>query len=126
MNDLLQRGKKIINSQQNTVLSAASLIMVMIGVSMVLGLISQRVLASYFAPDFFHFFLPLLGFRIQYSRFWFLELFLLLLSRFLPEALNEGEAKAWKTCRKSGFDWFGHIPFCCSNSWHLEHLRFIR
>ncbi len=50
MNDLFARGKKIINSQQNSVLSAATLIMIMIVVSRLLGLVRQRVLANYFTP----------------------------------------------------------------------------
>jgi putative peptidoglycan lipid II flippase len=43
--------KKIFSSQQNTVLSAATIIMIMVVASRVLGLVRQRVLASFFTPD---------------------------------------------------------------------------
>jgi putative peptidoglycan lipid II flippase len=95
MEDLIARGKKIINSQQNSVLSAASLIMVMIGVSMVLGLISQRVLASYFPPDSLSLFFA--AFRLPDAIFQVL-VFGTFSSAFIPvftRTLKEGEAKAW-------------------------------
>jgi putative peptidoglycan lipid II flippase len=95
MEDLIARGKKIINSQQNSVLSAASLIMVMIVVSMVLGLIRQRVLASYFTPDSLSIFFA--AFRLPDAIFQVL-VFGTFSSAFIPvftKTLREGDAKAW-------------------------------
>jgi len=43
--------KKLFDSQQKTVLSAATIIMLMVVASRILGLIRQRVLASFFTPD---------------------------------------------------------------------------
>ena len=95
MEDLITRGKRIINSQQNTVLSAASLIMGMIVVSMVLGLVRQRVLASYFTPDSLSLFFA--AFRLPDAIFQVL-VFGTFSSAFIPvftRTLREGEAKAW-------------------------------
>lgn len=96
MNDLLARGKKILNSQQNTVLSAASLIMIMIVVSRVLGLIRQRVLANYFIPSDLSLFFA--AFRLPDTIFEVL-VFGTFSSAFIPvftKALKEGEKKAWE------------------------------
>jgi putative peptidoglycan lipid II flippase len=95
MKDLIARGKKIINSQQNTVLSAATLIMVMIAFSMILGLIRQRVLASYFGPESLSLFFA--AFRLPDAIFQVL-VFGTFSSAFIPvftKTLKEGEAKAW-------------------------------
>ena len=95
MEDLIARGKRIINSQQNSVLSAASLIMVMIVVSMVLGLVRQRVLASYFDPDSLSLFFA--AFRLPDAIFQVL-VFGTFSSAFIPvftRTLREGEGKAW-------------------------------
>ena len=43
--------KKLFDSQQKTVLSAATIIMLMVVASRILGLIRQRTLASFFTPD---------------------------------------------------------------------------
>lgn len=48
---LIKKGQKIFSSQQNSVLSAATLIMVMIVASRLLGLVRQRVLANYFSVE---------------------------------------------------------------------------
>ena len=96
MNDLLARGKKILNSQQNTVLSAATLIMVMIIASRVLGLVRQRVLANYFAPGDLSLFFA--AFRLPDSIFEVL-VFGTFSSAFIPvftKALKEGERRAWE------------------------------
>ncbi len=96
MNDLIARGKKIINSQQNTVLSAATLIMVMIVASRVLGLVRQRVLANYFAPDDLSLFFA--AFRLPDTIFEVL-VFGTFSSAFIPvftKALQGGEKKAWE------------------------------
>ncbi|QQS39002.1 murein biosynthesis integral membrane protein MurJ [Candidatus Woesebacteria bacterium] len=50
MNNFIQKGKKIITSPQSSILSAATLIMMTIVASKILGFIRQRVLFSYFAP----------------------------------------------------------------------------
>lgn len=42
---------KLFNSQQKTILSAATIIMLMVVTSRILGLIRQRVLASFFTPE---------------------------------------------------------------------------
>ena len=100
MNDLIARGKKIINSQQNTVLSAATLIMVMIIASRVLGLVRQRVLANYFAPGDLALFFA--AFRLPDAIFEVL-VFGTFSSAFIPvftKALREGEKKAWKIAGK--------------------------
>jgi putative peptidoglycan lipid II flippase len=95
MEDLIARGKKIINSQQNSVLSAATLIMIMFSVSMVLGLVRQRVLASFFDPDSLSLFFA--AFRLPDAIFQVL-VFGTFSSAFIPvftKTLKEGETKAW-------------------------------
>jgi putative peptidoglycan lipid II flippase len=96
MEDLITRGKKLINSQQNTVLSAATLIMIMIVASRVLGLIRQRVLANYFAPNDLSLFFA--AFRLPDSIFEIL-VFGTFSSAFIPvftKALRKGKSRAWK------------------------------
>lgn len=96
MNDLLQKGKKILNSQQNTVLSAATLIMVMIVASRVLGLVRQRVLANYFTPGDLSLFFA--AFRLPDTIFEVL-VFGTFSSAFIPvftKALKDGEKRAWE------------------------------
>lgn len=51
VNKLLAKGRKIFISPQNSVLSAATVIMLMIVASRVLGLIRQRALAHFFSPS---------------------------------------------------------------------------
>lgn len=95
MENLIAKGKKIINSQQNTVLSAATLIMFMIAISMILGLIRQRVLASYFDPESLSLFFA--AFRLPDAIFQVL-VFGTFSSAFIPvftKTLKEGEGKAW-------------------------------
>ena len=96
MNDLLAKGKKFINSQQTSVLSAATLIMIMIVASRLLGLVRQRVLANFFGPDelslfFAAFRLPDLIFEVLvYGTF---------ASAFIPvftKALKEKEKGVWE------------------------------
>lgn len=96
MEDLITRGKKLLNSQQNTVLSAATLIMIMIVASRVLGLVRQRVLANYFAPNDLSLFFA--AFRLPDSIFEIL-VFGTFSSAFIPvftKALREGKSRAWK------------------------------
>lgn len=95
MNDIILRGKKILNSQQNTVLSAATLIMIMIVASRILGLIRQRVLANYFAPDELSLFFA--AFRLPDTIFEVL-VFGTFSSAFIPvftKTLSEGHKRAW-------------------------------
>lgn len=95
MNDLISKGRKFLDSQQNTVLSAASLIMVMIVASRVLGLIRQRVLANYFAPGDLSLFFA--AFRLPDTIFEVL-VFGTFSSAFIPvftKSLSEGKRKAW-------------------------------
>ncbi len=96
MNDLIAKGKRLINSQQNTVLSAATLIMVMIVVSRVLGLIRQRVLANYFTPGDLSLFFA--AFRLPDTIFEVL-VFGTFSSAFIPvftKALKDGQKRAWE------------------------------
>lgn len=96
MEDLITKGKKLINSQQNTVLSAATLIMIMIVASRVLGLVRQRVLANYFAPGDLSLFFA--AFRLPDSIFEIL-VFGTFSSAFIPvftKALKEGKSRAWE------------------------------
>lgn len=96
MNDLIAKGKKLLNSQQNTVLSAATLIMIMIVASRVLGLIRQRVLANYFAPDQLSLFFA--AFRLPDAIFEVL-VFGTFSSAFIPvftKALKSGKSRAWE------------------------------
>ncbi len=100
MENLISRSKKIINSQQNTVLSAATLIMVMIAISMILGLVRQRVLASYFTPESLSLFFA--AFRLPDAVFQVL-VFGTFSSAFIPiftKTLKNGEAQAWQLAGK--------------------------
>jgi putative peptidoglycan lipid II flippase len=96
MNDIIQKGKKILNSRQNTVLSAATLIMIMIVASRVLGLIRQRVLANYFSPSDLSLFFA--AFRLPDTVFEVL-VFGTFSSAFIPvftRALRGGKKRAWE------------------------------
>lgn len=88
--------KQFLNSQQTSVLSAATLIMVMIIASRLLGLVRQRVLANFFGPNdlslfFAAFRLPDLIFEVLvYGTF---------ASAFIPvftKALKEKEKNVWE------------------------------
>lgn len=88
--------KQFLNSQQTSVLSAATLIMVMIIASRLLGLVRQRVLANFFGPSdlslfFAAFRLPDLIFEVLvYGTF---------ASAFIPvftKALKEKEKDVWE------------------------------
>lgn len=96
MNDLIAKGKKIFSAPQNTVLSAASLIMIMIVASRVLGLVRQRVLANYFLPGDLSLFFA--AFRLPDTIFEVL-VFGTFSSAFIPvftRALKNGEKRAWE------------------------------
>jgi putative peptidoglycan lipid II flippase len=51
VNKILSKGKKIFTGPQSTILSAATIIMIMVVASRVLGLVRQRTLATFFTPD---------------------------------------------------------------------------
>ncbi len=96
MNDLIAKGKKILNSQQNNVLSAASLIMIMIVASRLLGLVRQRVLANFFTPEDLSLFFA--AFRLPDTIFEVL-VFGTFSSAFIPvftKALKDGPRRAWE------------------------------
>ena len=112
MEDLISKGKKLINSQQNTVLSAATLIMIMIVASRILGLVRQRVLANYFAPSDLSLFFA--AFRLPDSIFEVL-VFGTFTSAFIPvfsKALRDGEKRAWKIAGRVVT--IGLIIFACA------------
>lgn len=88
--------KSFFSSQQKTVLSAASLVMVMIVASRVLGLIRQRVLASYFTPTELSLFFA--AFRLPDTLFEVL-VFGTFSSAFIPiftKALRGSKKDAWE------------------------------
>lgn len=92
--------KKLILEQQHSVLSAASLIMVMIVFSRILGLVRQRVLAHFFNPSDLSLFFA--AFRLPDTIFEVL-VFGTFASAFIPvftKALNakkiNGHKKAWE------------------------------
>jgi len=88
--------RQLLNSQQTTVLSAASLIMVMIIASRVLGLIRQRILAYYFVPGDLSLFFA--AFRLPDTIFEVL-VFGTFSSAFIPifsKALKTGNKRAWE------------------------------
>lgn len=96
VNDLISRGKKIINSQQTSVLSAATLIMVMVVVSRVLGLVRQRTLAHFFTADQLSLFFA--AFRLPDLIFEVL-VFGAFSSAFIPVftgLLKKGKKEAWQ------------------------------
>lgn len=92
--------KSFFNSQQSTVLSAASVIMIMVILSRVLGLIRQRILANYFDPESLSLFFA--AFRLPDIIFEVL-VFGTFSSAFIPvftKTLKEGERRAWKLAGK--------------------------
>jgi hypothetical protein len=65
--NLIKKGRQLLSSQQTSILSAATLIMLMIITSRVLGLVRQRVLANYFSVDELSLFFA--AFRLLLFRF---------------------------------------------------------
>lgn len=87
--------KSLFNSQQSTVLSAASVIMFMVVLSRILGLIRQRILANYFDPELLSLFFA--AFRLPDIIFEVL-VFGTFSSAFIPvftKTLKDGEKRAW-------------------------------
>ena len=97
VNKLLSKGKKILFDPQESVLSAATIIMFMVVASRVLGLVRQRVLAHFFIPDELSLFFA--AFRLPDLVFEVL-VFGTFASAFIPvftRSLKEGKSKAWET-----------------------------
>ncbi len=95
-NKFTNKFKSLLFNQQHTVLSAASLIMVMIVFSRLLGLVRQRVLAHYFEPNELSLFFG--AFRLPDTVFEVL-VFGTFASAFIPvftKTLKESKEKAWK------------------------------
>ena len=92
---IFDRSKKLLTSQQSSVLSAATIIMLMIVVSRILGLVRQRVLANFFTPDDLSLFFA--AFRLPDLVFEVL-VFGTFSSAFIPvftRALKKGHREAW-------------------------------
>lgn len=92
---LIDKGRKFLTSSQDTVFSAASIIMIMVIASRVLGLFRQRTLALFFNPDELSLFFA--AFRLPDLIFEVL-VFGTFASAFIPvftKTLKEGEKKAW-------------------------------
>jgi putative peptidoglycan lipid II flippase len=101
MNQLIQKGKRIFLSEQTSILSAASVIMVMTVASLVLGLLRQRVILNFFDPTqaslfFAAFRLPDLVFEVLiYGMF---------SSAFIPiftKLLKKDSKEAWETASRT-------------------------
>lgn len=97
VNKLISRGKRFFVNPQNSVVSAAGVIMIMIVASRILGLIRQRTLAFYFAPDDLSLFFA--AFRLPDLIFEVL-VFGTFSSAFIPvftKAVGEDKKRAWET-----------------------------
>ncbi len=93
----LSRGRKFFTAPQESVISAASIIMFMVVASRVLGLIRQRTLAHFFAPTDLSLFFA--AFRLPDLVFEVL-VFGTFSSAFIPvftRSLEKGREKAWET-----------------------------
>jgi putative peptidoglycan lipid II flippase len=96
VNKLINKGKKIFLSQQSSVLSAATIIMLMVVASRVLGLVRQRTLAHFFVPGDLSLFFA--AFRLPDLVFEVL-IFGTFSSAFIPvftRALKKGRKEAWQ------------------------------
>jgi len=96
MREIINRGKKIFLSPQSSVLSAATIIMLMVVASRILGLVRQRALAHFFAPDELSLFFA--AFRLPDLVFEVL-VFGTFSSAFIPvftKTLKKGERDAWE------------------------------
>ena len=96
-NKIIAKSKRIFTVPQASVLSAASIIMVMIVASRILGLVRQRTLAHFFAPEELSLFFA--AFRLPDTIFEVL-VFGTFASAFIPvftKALKKGNSKVWET-----------------------------
>ncbi len=92
---IFKRGKRLVTGPQNSVLSAATIIMFMVVASRVLGLVRQRVLAHFFTPESLSLFFA--AFRLPDLVFEVL-VFGTFSSAFIPvftKALNKSKKEAW-------------------------------
>jgi putative peptidoglycan lipid II flippase len=97
VNKIFLKGKKLFTSPQESVLSAATIIMLMVVTSRILGLVRQRVLANFFAPDELSLFFA--AFRLPDLVFEVL-VFGTFSSAFIPvftRSLKRGNKVAWHT-----------------------------
>lgn len=95
VNRIINKSKKFLVSPQNSVLSAASIIMLMIVASRVLGLVRQRTLAHFFEADQLSLFFA--AFRLPDLIFEVL-VFGTFSSAFIPvftKTLKKGNSHAW-------------------------------
>jgi putative peptidoglycan lipid II flippase len=93
---LLNKGKKLFTSPQSSVLSAASIIMIMVVASRILGLVRQRVLAHFFAPG--ELALYFAAFRLPDTLFEVL-VFGTFSAAFIPvftKTIKKGRREAWE------------------------------
>lgn len=100
MKDLISKGKEIINSQQNTILSAAGVITVMIVFSQIFGLIRQWIILKFLGSDVFSLYLA--AFRLPDLVF---EVFAFgaFSSAFIPvfsKYLRKNKREAWDTASR--------------------------
>jgi putative peptidoglycan lipid II flippase len=96
VSQLLKNSKKILTDPQSTVFSAASIIMLMVIASRILGLVRQRILANYFSPSDLSLFFA--AFRLPDMVFEVL-VFGTFSSAFIPvftKALKDGNSHAWE------------------------------
>ena len=97
VNKIIAKSRKILSAPQASVLSAATIIMVMVVFSRVLGLVRQRILAHFFtAPQLSLFFA---AFRLPDTIFEVL-VFGTFSSAFIPvftKSLKKGAKEAWQT-----------------------------
>ncbi|KKU12258.1 MAG: Integral membrane protein MviN [Candidatus Woesebacteria bacterium GW2011_GWA1_45_8] len=96
MQDIFNKSKKIFLTPQSSVLSAATIIMIMVVASRVLGLVRQRALAHFFTPNELSLFFA--AFRLPDLVFEVL-VFGTFASAFIPvftKALKRGNREAWE------------------------------
>jgi len=100
VNSLFSRGKKILFSQQESILSAATVIMLMVVASRILGLLRNRILLGYFSPEEMSLFFA--AFRLPDLVFEVLT-FGALSSAFIPvftKLVKRDEREAWDTASR--------------------------
>lgn len=95
MNEFFSKGKKLLSSQQNSILSAASVITIMIVLSQIFGLVRQWIILKYLGRDNFSLFMA--AFRLPDLVF---EVFAFgaFSSAFIPvfsKYLKKDEKEAW-------------------------------
>src|SRR3989338_7913121 len=120
---IIASGKKILADPQDSVLSAATIIMLMVVASRVLGLVRQRILAHFFVAEELSLFFA--AFRLPDLVFEVL-VFGTFSSAFIPvftRSLKEGNSKAWETAAtvvNIGFLIF--VTFAAILSFHAEPI----